>query len=148
MSSRPVRGRIFPIRQDWQGMEASRRRRPEMIAKEDLKKNLKANLDDILLIDVRKESDWNGSDRKILRAIREDPNEVAIWAARFPMDRPVVVYCACARGETSSRVALQLRDLGFADVSVLKGGWREWAAAEYPTVKKDESVDEARPRAS
>jgi rhodanese-related sulfurtransferase len=115
-----------------------------MIAKEDLK----ASLDEILLIDVRKESDWNGSERKILRAIREDPNEVAIWAARFPMDRPVIVYCACPRGETSSRVALQLRELGFTDVSALKGGWREWAAAEYPTVIKDEPADEARPHAS
>lgn len=61
-----------------------------MIAKEDLK----ANLDDFLVIDVRTESDWNDSDRKILHAIRENPNEVATWAARFPADRPVVVYCA------------------------------------------------------
>jgi rhodanese-related sulfurtransferase len=114
-----------------------------MIAKEDLK----ANLDDLLVIDVRKEGDWNDGDRKILRAIREDPGEVAIWAARFPPDRPVVVYCACPREETSSRVALRLRELGF-DVSVLKGGWREWAAAEYPTEKKDEPADEARPHAS
>lgn len=45
-------------------------------------------------------------------------------------------------------MALQLRELGFPNVSVLKGGWKEWIAAGNPTEKKEEPAGEARWRAS
>ena len=46
------------------------------------------------VIDVRTEYDWQTSDKKILGAIREDPSKVAEWAAKYPKEQLLVLYCA------------------------------------------------------
>jgi 3-mercaptopyruvate sulfurtransferase SseA len=37
---------------------------------------------------------------------------------------------------TSARVAQKLMEMGHTKVYALKGGWREWFKANYPTEKK------------
>jgi len=37
---------------------------------------------------------------------------------------------------TSARVAQELLEMGFPQVMALKGGWREWEKAGYPTEPK------------
>ena len=60
------------------------------------KDQLKAKLGspDMVLIDVRTESDWQKSDEKITGAIRMDPETVDAWAATLPRDKEIILYCA------------------------------------------------------
>ncbi len=56
---------------------------------------LKADLDkpDVVIIDVRTPHDWNDSSTKIKGAIREEPNRLGAWMAKYPMDKTIVLYC-------------------------------------------------------
>jgi rhodanese-related sulfurtransferase len=58
------------------------------------------------------------------------------------MDRSkkVVVYCGGGSCDSSLLVALNLRDLGFGDVVVMKDGWTGWTAAKHPTANHPEGT--------
>ncbi len=60
------------------------------------KDELKAMLDnpDLVILDVRAQSDWKGDDSKIKSAIREDPESVNSWAEKYTKDKTIVLYCA------------------------------------------------------
>jgi len=48
----------------------------------------------VIILDVRVGRSWTDSDRKIRGAIREDPSaEIASWAAKYPQDKTLVLYC-------------------------------------------------------
>jgi rhodanese-related sulfurtransferase len=49
---------------------------------------------DIVLLDVRTESDWKKSDRKIVGAVRVDPDGVSSWAGNYSQDQEIILYCA------------------------------------------------------
>jgi rhodanese-related sulfurtransferase len=49
---------------------------------------------DVVIIDVRAKSDWEGSKEKIQGAVREDPKKVKDWAAKYPKDKTLIFYCA------------------------------------------------------
>jgi rhodanese-related sulfurtransferase len=49
---------------------------------------------DLILIDVRTESDWKGTDLRMTGAVREDPNDLKSWAQKYPKDKTLVLYCA------------------------------------------------------
>ncbi len=49
---------------------------------------------DLVIIDVRTQSDWKNSDFKIQGAIREDPDSVKSWAGKYPKNKTLVLYCA------------------------------------------------------
>ena len=57
---------------------------------------LKARLGspDLILIDVRYGKDWSESDRKIVGAVREDPQEFDAWSGKYPKTKTLVLYCA------------------------------------------------------
>jgi hypothetical protein len=46
-----------------------------------------------VVLDVRKSSDWDGSDSKIRGAVREDPSKVDAWAHKYPKDKALLFYC-------------------------------------------------------
>ena len=48
----------------------------------------------LVLLDVRTEKDWGKSDRKIVGAVRVDPNDVDSWAGDYTKDQRIVLYCA------------------------------------------------------
>ncbi len=60
------------------------------------KDELKAMLGnpDLVILDVRAQSDWKGTDSKVQGAIREDPDSVKSWAEKYPKDKTIVLYCA------------------------------------------------------
>ena len=59
----------------------------------------------------------------------------------IPRTKLAVLYCDCECEETSADVALQLvRDWGYKNISVLKGGWVEWNKLGYPTEKGDKTT--------
>jgi hypothetical protein len=49
---------------------------------------------ELALIDVRSGDDWRDSTQKIAGSIREDPDQVANWMAKYPKDKTLVFYCA------------------------------------------------------
>ena len=62
------------------------------ISKDELKAKLGSP--DVVLIDVRTESDWGKSDEKITDAVRMDPATVDVWAATLSKDKEIILYCA------------------------------------------------------
>jgi Rhodanese-like domain len=57
---------------------------------------LKAKLGspDLTILDVRRAAHWNASDRKIVGAVREDPDAVESWAGKYAKEKTLVLYCA------------------------------------------------------
>jgi len=62
------------------------------MAKEELRAMLGSP--DLIIIDVRFGKDWTDSDLKIRGAIREEPDDVNSWAAKYPKEKTLVLYCA------------------------------------------------------
>ena len=60
------------------------------------KEQLKAQLGDkdLIILDVRTESDWKSSQSKIPGAMRESPNNAEAWLGKYPKDKTIVLYCA------------------------------------------------------
>jgi rhodanese-related sulfurtransferase len=48
---------------------------------------------DFVILDVRKSSDWDGSDSKIRGAVREGPSNVDAWVRKYPKDKTLLFYC-------------------------------------------------------
>jgi rhodanese-related sulfurtransferase len=48
--------------------------------------------------------------------------------ANIAKDAQIVVYCQSAGCKFAEKVAIKLMEDGFHNVSIFKGGWREWAA--------------------
>jgi hypothetical protein len=49
---------------------------------------------DLIILDVRRGSDWTGSDLKIKGALQEEPNDIESWANKYSKDKILVLYCA------------------------------------------------------
>jgi hypothetical protein len=63
------------------------------MSKEELKSML--GNPDLVIIDVRLNSDWKKSKTKIQGASREDPGgDVKSWAEKYSKDKTLVLYCA------------------------------------------------------
>ena len=60
------------------------------------KDKLKAMLDDtdVIILDVRRGSDWQSSEYKIKGAVYADPSNYSGWAETYPKDKTLVLYCA------------------------------------------------------
>lgn len=59
--------------------------------------------------------------------------------AALPPDRstPLAVYCMT--GEMSATAVVELKALGFTDISELRGGMREWMATGRPVIDRTEN---------
>jgi predicted sulfurtransferase len=50
---------------------------------------------EVIILDVRVEREWEGSESKIQGAIREDPwKGIETWAKKYPKDKTLVLYCS------------------------------------------------------
>jgi predicted sulfurtransferase len=49
---------------------------------------------DVVVIDVRAQSDWDGGKEKIQGAVREDPKKAKEWANKYSRGKTLVFYCA------------------------------------------------------
>lgn len=54
--------------------------------------------------------------------------QLGAHAARLRPDTPILVYCGGADCTDALELALKLRELGFADLTLYPGGYAEWAA--------------------
>ena len=46
----------------------------------------------LVIVDVRRNLDWNSSEYKIKGAVRADPTKVESWASNFGKDKTFVIY--------------------------------------------------------
>jgi Rhodanese-like domain len=49
---------------------------------------------DVIIIDVRTAKTWWRSSTKILNAVREEPGTIEKWAAKYPKDKTLILYCS------------------------------------------------------
>jgi rhodanese-related sulfurtransferase len=90
-----------------------------------------------LLVDVRS-PDRQTAEGRIPGALSY-PSDVVLWrldpdspsaSEKLALDREIIVFCY--QGYTSSFVAAQLQEIGFANVADIDGGIEAWAAAGLP----------------
>ena len=82
------------------------------------------DLDDALLVDVRRAAVYEKSPATRGDAEWRDPALVSEWASELPRDRKVVVYCVYGH-EVGRATALRLRAAGI-DAGFLRGGYEGW----------------------
>ena len=52
------------------------------------------NSPDVIFIDVRSPKSWWRSTAKIAHAIREEPDAIKQWAAKYTRDKTLIFYCS------------------------------------------------------
>ena len=62
------------------------------LSKEELQKVL--GKPDVVIVDVRSDTDWKASTMKIKSSVREEPGQVGSWINKYPRDKTLVFYCA------------------------------------------------------
>ena len=104
----------------------------EFITAEELKAKLAKN-EPLTIIDVRSASGSLDSGNKIKGAVyvklRRLKSRRAFPPRKDVPRNPRLYYCACPNDESSFRAVQVLRDAGFKNVRVLKGGWVVWKKA-------------------
>lgn len=61
------------------------------ISKEDVKELI--GTPGVTIIDVRYQNTWKKSDTKIAGAVREHPNEIGSWVAKYDKNSTIILYC-------------------------------------------------------
>ena len=79
-----------------------------------------------VLVDIRRQSDFEADDVVIPGARRGDPDAVESWAAALPPDVEIIVYCVRG-GLVSQSVTPQLRARGLP-ARYIAGGITAWKA--------------------
>jgi S1-C subfamily serine protease/rhodanese-related sulfurtransferase len=91
-----------------------------------------------VLLDVRSKEDFDTSPLKLPGAVRLSPEEAA--AGRINLDvesqQIIVAYCTTPEEKTSAAVAQLLRQKGFKNIRILKGGLGGWTNARLPVEAK------------
>lgn len=62
------------------------------VTKDELKEMMQSQ--GVTLIDVRVDKDWNSSEYKIKGAVRQEPDQLESWSAKYPKDKTIVLYCS------------------------------------------------------
>jgi rhodanese-related sulfurtransferase len=83
-----------------------------------------------VFVDARFKRDFESGHLQDAINVPVDANDVQRERAmqQVSKDRPVIVYCQSAGCKYAEKVAIRLMEDGFQNVSIFRGGWREWAA--------------------
>ncbi len=88
-----------------------------------LKKNM-AEDRDVIVLDVRRNTDYEADKEMIPSAVRRNPEQVDQWVQEIPKDKNVVVYCIRG-GSVSNSVVDKLLAAGVS-ACYIEGGWEAW----------------------
>jgi rhodanese-related sulfurtransferase len=91
-----------------------------------------------VFLDVRTAQEYEASPLKLPGAIRVSPEEIGAGPLDLKLgpQQPLVVYCASLQEQTSARVTAVLRQRGYRNVLILKGGLGGWTNAGLPVETK------------
>ena len=67
--------------------------------------------DTVILLDVRRKTDYEAAPQKIAGTVWRDPEKIDLWATQLPVGNRTVVYCVKG-GSVSQSVAKRLRSEG------------------------------------
>lgn len=87
-------------------------------------KNLLAIGESMILLDVRRKTDYEATPQKIPSAVWRDPKKIDGWLKHLPLGNRTVVYCAKG-GSVSQSVSDRLQQEGF-DAVFLEGDLKKW----------------------
>jgi rhodanese-related sulfurtransferase len=104
----------------------------ETITKEELLPLL--DNDRLVLIDLR--LNWLIGRHKIRSAVHEEAHDLEKSSSKYNKEEEIVLYCSTPQEKTSRSVALKMLQIDFKQVSVLRGGWAVWDAANLPVERK------------
>jgi rhodanese-related sulfurtransferase len=91
-----------------------------------------------LLLDVRTKTDYDTSPLKLPGAIRLEPEEAEAGRVKLDVDprQLIVAYCTSPDEQTSARMVALLRQRGYSNARILKGGLGGWTNARLPVEAK------------
>jgi rhodanese-related sulfurtransferase len=95
---------------------------------------------DVVIVDTRDSSSYELGHIKgavnIYYSPTADPSDREMTLVALPMDKPIVIYCACQNEEESAPMVLELWHLGYDHdkITALKGGSIRWEEIGYPFV--------------
>jgi rhodanese-related sulfurtransferase len=88
-----------------------------------LKKQL-AEDRNVIVLDVRRNADYEADEEMISGAVRHNPEQVDQWVQEIPKNKDVVVYCIRG-GSVSNSVVDKLLAAGVS-ARYIEGGWEAW----------------------
>ncbi len=103
-------------------------------------KNLIDKKADVVIVDTRDSSSYDFGHIKgavnIYYNPAGDPADREMTLVALPMDKPILIYCACQNEEESAPMALELYKLGYDHdkVKAIRGGSIKWEEMKYPYV--------------
>lgn len=109
-------------------------RRVNMQDIEELKSQLD-NHEDILLLDVRNETDFFGEQGHIKESILMPLESLVDNVQQIEQYKNKPVVTICRTDKRSSQAAKVLTDLGFENVKVARMGMTDWISHDYPIIK-------------
>jgi len=87
-----------------------------------------------MVIDVRRQSDYEADRAKLPGADWKNPEQMADWGKTLPKDKDIVIYCVRGGGVSNS-VVDHLLGQGLR-ARFIEGGIEAWKAAGGATVSK------------
>ena len=92
-----------------------------------------AHRDQVTLVDVRSDEEWQGPDGRVAGSVHLPLSELGERQAELPRNRPLVMVCFA--GSRSALATQQLQRSGWPCVANLRGGLHRWADEGYPLVR-------------
>jgi rhodanese-related sulfurtransferase len=89
---------------------------------------------DLMIVDVRRKSDYEADKEVIPGAVWRDPEQVEEWRKDLPEQKDIVIYCVRG-GSVSQSVSKRLSDAKI-NVKIIEGGMAAWKEAHGETEPK------------
>jgi rhodanese-related sulfurtransferase len=89
--------------------------------------------DGAVLVDARYKRDFEAAHLKgsVNVPVNASDKERRETLANVAKNAKLVVYCQSADCQHAEKVAVKLKDDGYSNVSIFRGGWREWTARNH-----------------
>ena len=110
-------------------------RQPAMIDVDELKQQLDANAD-LLLLDVRSAAEYQGTDGRIANARNLPLPALAQQLDELGAQRQHPIRLVCHTDRRSAQAARLLATAGYTDARAVRGGMSAWRARGYPTTTR------------
>jgi rhodanese-related sulfurtransferase len=109
------------------------------ITPEELKQRLDAG-EDIVIVDLRHEMEFDAEPETISGAVRMDPADLEEAIEVIPRDRDIILFCSCPNEATAAQMALRLRSQGITRIRPLAEGLDGWRKRGFPLQQLEKQV--------
>ena len=101
---------------------------------EELKKLIDSKATDIVIVDNQPAESFD--EGHIPGAISFPWADQIKPPVKLPRNKTLIMYCPCMEEEDSIDMANKLKQFGYSNFKMLKGGWFRWEELRYPVEKK------------